>query len=270
MVEKAELAHRLCESGKFHEALQILKELERDSDNPSRTAGYLIDEATCYTHNGNSKEAQRCVDKARALVGSDPLSSAQIDYFVAISLIEGGQQKEGVQALSRIAGDASRWLGSNEGRELYERVQVERGFTLMHIPNYAEARPLLEEALSFKLQDDVKSSLHCHLGRCYHELGKYDLAKEQFTLAEMRVPEDWEDAFHYYYGYTLYRLKDFDAARREFIMSLQSGSSGPPASYKYGMLAETYWKLGEHRLARQYEDLAKKAQLSSEETGISS
>jgi hypothetical protein len=84
--------------------------------------------------------------------------------------------------------------------------------------------------------------------------------KEQFILAEkLKVPEDWEDDFSLLLRIHPISAKDFDAARREFIMILQSDSSGPPASYKYGMLAETYWKLGEHRQARQYEDLAKKS-----------
>lgn len=128
----------------------------------------------------------------------------------------------------------------------------------MNLSKPAEARPILEEALSFQLEDDVKSSVHCHLGRYHHELRMYALAKEQFVLAQrLKVPEDWEGTFHYYYGYTLYELKEFDSARREFILSLQSGSSGPPASYKYKMLAATHRKLGEYSQARRYEDMAK-------------
>jgi tetratricopeptide (TPR) repeat protein len=257
---KVELANRLRDSGKFQEALELFKELESDSkDDPGQTAGYLIDEADCYAQGGDSEEAKKCISKARMLVRTDPLGLAQIDFFEATLLIEDGQIELGLQALSFILSDNSLLLRSKEGRELYERIQIQRGFSLMHLSRCAEARPILEEASSFRLEDEdeVKSSIHCHLGRCYAELGQYAVAKEQFVLAQrLKVPEDWEDTFHYYYGYTLYELKEFDSARREFILSLQSGSSGPPASYKYNMLAATHRKLGEHRQARQYEDLA--------------
>jgi tetratricopeptide (TPR) repeat protein len=255
---KAELAHRLCDLGKFQEALQFLKELEHDSKDPSQVAGYLLDEATCLAHSGNLGEAQNCIGRARLLVSGDPVASVQIDFLEATLLIEGDQSEVALQILSLILGDKELWFHSTDGRELYEKIQVQRGFTLMHISKPAEARPILEEASSFRLEEDVKSSVHCHLGRCYHELGHHTLAREHFILAQnLKIPEDWEGTFHYYYGYTLYRLKDFDAARREFVLSLQSGSSGPPASYKYKMLAATHRKLGEFGQARQYEDLAK-------------
>jgi tetratricopeptide (TPR) repeat protein len=256
-LEKAEIARRLCDSGRFQEALQFFKELKCESEDRLQAAGYLIDEATCYAQNGESAEAKKCISEARTLVGGDLMASAQIDFFEATLVIEAGQREQGIQALSSILNGNPSWLESNEGRDLYEKIQVQRGFALMHLSKGAEARPILEEALSFQLGDDVKSSVHCHLGRCHHELGQYALAKEHFDLANnLGVPEDWDGTFHYYYGYTLYELKDFDSARREFILSLQSGSSGPPASYKYKMLAATHRQLGEYGEARRYEDLA--------------
>jgi hypothetical protein len=53
------------------------------------------------------------------------------------------------------------------------------------------------------------------------------------------VSEEWELVFHYYYGYTLYELKEYQRAKREFILCLQSGSSGPEARLRYLMLAAT-------------------------------
>jgi hypothetical protein len=40
----------------------------------------------------------------------------------------------------------------------------------MHLERNLEAKPLLEEATGFELDADVESDVHCHLGRCYHEL----------------------------------------------------------------------------------------------------
>jgi tetratricopeptide (TPR) repeat protein len=88
------------------------------------------------------------------------------------------------------------------------------------------------------------------------------LAREQFERADaLGVSEDWQPAFHYYYGYTLYELKEFQRAKREFILCLQSGSSGPEPALRYSMLAATSRKLGEYSEAGTYEERAKKLKL---------
>jgi tetratricopeptide (TPR) repeat protein len=125
-----------------------------------------------------------------------------------------------------------------------------------HLERNEEALPLLEEASSFQLEQSVQGDLHCHLGRCYHERSQYVQAKAHFERADaLGVGEDWRAAFHYYFGYTLYELKDFQRAKRQFILCLQSGDAGPPASMRYAMLAETSRKLGEHSEAL-YEEKA--------------
>ena len=149
-------------------------------------------------------------------------------------------------------------IKSSEGRDLYELVQTQRAFSLMHLESNEEARPLLEEVVAFRLDSEVRSNVYCHLGRCYHELSLYPLAKEQLERANaLGVEEDWQAVFHYYYGYTLYELKDFQGAKREFILCLQSSPSGPESSLRYAMLAATSRKLGEYAEARVYEEKAK-------------
>jgi tetratricopeptide (TPR) repeat protein len=132
----------------------------------------------------------------------------------------------------------------------------------MHLQKNLEAKPLLEEATRFDLEEEVRSEVHCHLGRCYHELALYDPAREQFERATaLGVSEEWQAVFHYYYGYTLYELKEFQRAKREFILCLQSGSSGPEAALRYSMLAATSRKLGEHSEAAAFEERAKSLKL---------
>jgi hypothetical protein len=86
----------------------------------------------------------------------------------------------------------------------------------------------------------------------------YRLAQEQFELANaLGVSEEWQPVFHYYYGYTLYELKEFQPAKREFILCLQSGPSGPEPTLRYSMLAAVSRKLGENSEARSYDETAK-------------
>ena len=257
-MDPRDTAYALCEAGKFSEALEHFKTLESKSTDRSEKAGYLADLATCYHELGNLSQAEICIAKAKELVMDDPLGSAQIDYLAAIFLIEEGKPEQGLQKLSRIVANNTEVFRSEEGRELYQRIQVERAFTLMHLSKNQEARPLLEEALSFDLEREPKSSLHCHLGRCYCELSEFSQARDQLLLAEsIGIPEDWKATFHYYFGYTLFELNDFAAANRQFIVCLQSGATGPPESLVYTMLAETSRKLGDSARAREYERRAK-------------
>jgi tetratricopeptide (TPR) repeat protein len=184
--------------------------------------------------------------------------SAETDLSRATALLEQGHREEGLQALASILVKYEDWLKTAEGRPLYEAIQVQRAFSLMHLQRNLEAKPLLEEATQFELDTKVRSDVHCHLGRCYHELALYALAREQFDRAKaLGVSEEWQAVFHYYYGYTLYELKEFQRAKREFILCLQSGPSGPEPSLRYSMLAAASRKLGEHSEAAAFEQRAK-------------
>jgi tetratricopeptide (TPR) repeat protein len=176
----------------------------------------------------------------------------------ATLLLKDNKREEGLQNLSAILVQYGDLLKCPEGRDVYEMVQIQRAFSLVHLERNEEARPLLEEALSFRVEREVESDLHCHLGRCYFELSEYDRAKTHFERADaLGVGEDWQSAFHYYFGYTLYELKDFQRAKRELILCIQSGPDGTPGSMRYALLAATSRKLGEYSEARAYDEIAK-------------
>ena len=84
------------------------------------------------------------------------------------------------------------------------------------------------------------------------------LAREQFERANaLGVSEEWQPVFHYYYGYTSFELREFQRAKREFILCLQFGSPGREPTLRYAMLAAVSRKLGEHSEAAAIERGAK-------------
>jgi tetratricopeptide (TPR) repeat protein len=250
--------HRLSEAGKFEEALQHLHAIRLEGLGHSEKISVLLDEATCYSRLNQVPRAQACIAEARCLAEGDDEASASADFVASVSLIDQGKREEAVNALSRLLSRYSTLLRKPDERELYEAVQLQLGFTLMFMARREAARPILEEAVSFKISTTEKSRVLCHLGRCYHELAMYQEAKEQFNKAqELGIPEDWESTFHYYFGYTLYELKEFQAAARELVLCLQSGVPGPPSALVYKMLAAIYRKLGDHRQARAYNKMAR-------------
>jgi hypothetical protein len=127
----------------------------------------------------------------------------------------------------------------------------------MQLERTVEARPLLEEATGFDLAPEVRSNLHCHRPLLSRNVA-VSLGKEQFEKANaLGVSEEWQPAFHYCYGYTLYGLKEFQRAKRELILCLQSDPFGPELALRSAMLAATSRKLGEPSEARAYEEKAK-------------
>jgi tetratricopeptide (TPR) repeat protein len=184
-----------------------------------------------------------------------------VDLFCATTFLEQGNREQGLHALASMLTEYREWLASAEGRDMYEFIQVQRAFSLMNLGKTLEARPLLEQAMQFELNGEVRSDVHCHLGGCYDELSLYGLAREQFERADaLGVSEEWQPAFHFSYGHTLYELKEFQRAKREFILCLQSGESvpsDPEPALRYPWLAATCRRLGEHSEARTYEERAR-------------
>jgi tetratricopeptide (TPR) repeat protein len=207
-------------------------------------------------------EADLLIAEAKQLAAVDQHASAVVELFCATTVLEQDNREQGLRALASMLSEYRDWLATPEGRPMYEFIQVQRAFSLMRLGRNLEARPLLEAAVQFDLDgeeinEEVRSDVHCHLGRCYHELSLYQLAREQFEQANaLGLSEEWKSVFHYYYGYTLYELKEYQRAKREFILCLQSGSSGPEARLRYLMLAATSRRLGEYSEARAYEERA--------------
>lgn len=252
-------ASKLSNAGKFQLAVDSFRSLASQSIDPLEKANYLIEEAECHRHLMEFDKAGQCTTEAKQLVGSDVIASLQIRYFDATLLISQGRRDEALAELSKILKDHSQDLQQGEGRELHEQIQIERGFTLMHLERYADARLALEEVATFVLSADRRSDVQCHLGRCYFELGLYAEARLQFQQAEIiGISDEWSLPFHYYWGYTLYKEKEFAAARRQFLLCLQTGDSGPPASYVYKILAAVCSKEGDHKQARVYRKSAEK------------
>lgn len=253
-------ALQLARTGKLREAIRHFKELASQSPDLHEKATFLIEEANCHRQLQQFEEANACVNEAKKFTGRDALAAAQVDYFEATLLIAEGKSEEGLRALSIIVEKYPNELADQEGRALHEQIEMQRAFALIQLDRNEDARVILEEVIQLPLSDEYRRDVHCHLARCYFELGHYGLAREQSELVEKLGPsDDWATTFHYYFGYTLYELKEFALAKRQLLLCLQSGPNGPPQSYVYKLLAAIHRKLGESDKARQYMSAAKRS-----------
>ena len=229
-----------------------------DGYEPVKRAASLFEAAERCQEQGRFEDAEKLVAEARNLVEGNRQACAEIDLFRAMSLLKANKCEEGVRSLTTILAEYADWFRDPDSRDVYEMVQLQRAFSLVDLERSEEALPLLQEASSFRLERDVQSDLHCHLAKCYLKRSQYSVAKEHFERADaLGVRDKWRSSFHYHFGYTLYELKDFQQAKRQFMICLQSGDGGPPESARYRMLAATCRKLGEHSEGRHYDEKAK-------------
>jgi hypothetical protein len=129
------------------------------NDLPQRI-GDLLEKASRFNSEGRSADATVLINEARRLGTDNVHASAEIDLFCAITLLEQAKREEGLQALAAILLIYADWLKTTDGRSVYEAVQLERAFSLMHLQKNLEARPLLEEAITNSLSTrSQKSSL---------------------------------------------------------------------------------------------------------------
>jgi tetratricopeptide (TPR) repeat protein len=248
-------ASKLLTDEKMRAAAENFEQLASHSTAPLEKANFLIEAAECYRQIGEFVKSHERATEAKEHTVADVIALIQIDYFLAVLLITQGKREEGLSTLSSIVKEKAGILANDEeGQKLYQDVQMQRGFTLMHLGLYEDARRLLEECSSFALPNNEKSDVHCHLGHCYFELGLYPLAQVQFQeAASLGISEEWSPTFHFYYAYDLYELREFFAAKREAFLCNQSGTHGPTRSDVYKLLAAIHRKLGEHAQARVYE-----------------
>lgn len=155
-----------------------------DLDEPLERAASLLEDAERRGEQGRFEDAERLAIEAKNLVEGNWQACAEIDLFRARTLLQAQRLEEGVRNLTAILTEYADLFKNPNSREVYEMVQLQRAFSLVHLEKSDEALPLLEEALSFQLEKDVQSDLHCHLGRCYHERSRYPLAKEHFERAD--------------------------------------------------------------------------------------
>jgi hypothetical protein len=145
------------------------------------------------------EDANGFVAAARQLTVGNQYASAVVDLFCASSLLEQRNLEQGLHSLGSMLTQYGDWLRTAQGRAMYDFIQVQWAFSLVHLGKNIEARrSILEQVAQFELDAKVRSDVHCHLGRCYHELSLYGLVREQFEQANaLGINEEWRPAFHY-------------------------------------------------------------------------
>ncbi len=251
----------LRNSGKVEEALSELQGLLESTYVPREKAALMLNQVVCYEMLGRIEQARQRLREA-VQVTSEPVElRLRFDFHDALLCVYERRHKEALGKFDRLLAEYGRLPNHADHRELYEDIQIRRGNTLAQLGHYEEARPVLEEALSFQLVEGERGEICYNLGACYYELGDMVRAKESFLAAlENHARGYCLVRSRTYLGAIYFGEKAYSKALEEFQWCEPRIEEGIlRRDYVYGWLAKTCRALGRDSEAKQYADLAASA-----------
>lgn len=256
-LERFQRAIELRDSGKVEEALRELTAVVESTPDPGERASVLLNVSGCHQLLGDLEKARQSWREARDIQPRDQWA-AYVDVQEADILISEGNHEAALGKLNKIWVVHGELLRRTEHVDLYKRVQVERGILEAQLGHLDEAEPILDEVVSFELDDAVKGDVAYSLGLCRFAAGALDDARKQFlTAIEKRAQEVYLVRAHYYLGIVYCRqgahawgLRELERAEVE----ADKGGLSKDKLYKWLSIACRF--LGQGSRADRYEELA--------------
>lgn len=259
--ELLEKGQKLIDAGRIDEAARHFHAMAEEGNDPDLKAAALINEHKCYCQLGELHKATDIMREIRSLPVQDKYVGMVIDFGDACMATEMGRLEEGALKFGRILNENEEQFKISENRYLYEDIQERRAFALMGIDRYAEALPILKEAVSFTTDDDTDVPLvHFYLAVCYSSISEFALAKEEFLRAIALGLTKFEAAAHY--RLAMLYLKDRAFAQAKFHLESalalpEEVNDVPLRRYIYEGLSRSCHYLREFEEERKYKALAK-------------
>jgi tetratricopeptide (TPR) repeat protein len=256
--ERFSKAMALRDSGNVEGALRQIRALAREAVDPDEKAVHSLAEAVCLERLGRYEEARECNRQAVSISPRDEVRS-RADFGEAVLCWEEKRFEESLRILNSILSQYSRLLGTPDFRDLYEQVQFRRGVLLTEFSRPAEARPVLEEAVSFDPGlVDMRRAVY-YLGVALFNLGEKEAAKGRFLELSGASDDDYcSISARYYLGIIYAEGGAYAKALLEFERVEPYASLAHISKDKiYGWLARTYRLLGNSGQAQRYEKLAR-------------
>jgi tetratricopeptide (TPR) repeat protein len=254
-----ERAVTLRDNGRIDEAVAELEGLISETLDAEDKASLILNKVTCFLLVKQFTQARRELEECRKyLEGESPLLP-RWEFLDASVSVDEGRPMEAVQKLEQILSCHARLLGRPDMRDLYENVQITRAMLLVDIKRSVEARPVLEEALSYHIAATRRAKLSYYLGLCYFDLDMYDAAKERLQEAlDLGIDEGFQPHTHFYLGLIFERQSAKAWAIQHFeACQAKLGKSDIPPRRVYEHLCALYRAVGNRKDAEHYEILSR-------------
>ena len=254
----------LRDSGRVEEALEESRTILPLLVNADERAGMLANMLTCCLLLGRIDEARDMLNQLHQLKISDLETRLNAEFCEAWFLVEEGKLEEGLREFVAILERHGTVLHNKRFCYIYEDVQYRRALALVGLREFAEAIPILEEAILFPSLRRAADAQQAHfaLGICYEETKAADLAKREFLcVINLDLKNDLEERARYRVAILYFKSHGFAQARQQLEMILSNYANGGvvPRKYVYEQLSYVCRHLGDNENAKRYDDLANRA-----------
>jgi tetratricopeptide (TPR) repeat protein len=255
---------QLEDSGRFEEAILESERLLEQAVDDDQRASLLKGQLTCYLRLGRSADARGVLGQMKQLHPSEMEIRLNAEFCEPCLLLQEGKFEEGISALAAMLQRYGGALKEERFRYLYEDIQCRRAFALVGISRFADALPILKEAVSFSFnQATDEQQTHFNLGICCEETKDLDAAKREYLIAVgFNIKNDIEEQARWRLALLFYTDGALAQARKQLEVILQEvpdQNAVIPRKWVYQQLSMVSRYLGDKANAKIYMDLAKAA-----------
>jgi len=218
----------------------------------------LFSKASCYGILGQFAEAREQLSLALR-EKNDSSSGVTYDFIEGMISQQEGNYDEALQRFTATLSAHAKELKQPEFSFIYKDIQQRRGFLLVAVSRFQDAIPVLQEALSFDVDEQTRSDAMASLGLCYLELHENKLAKDHFLQARaIGLTRQWEGKLNFYLGMAYFYEDMFREAKQEFQKCEELAALHQlPITDIYAWLSSISKRLGERSESERYARLAR-------------
>jgi tetratricopeptide (TPR) repeat protein len=252
--EKYQETVLLEEAGKYAEAISQLQKLIDTSPDPVDNYLVFIGIANCLRQMGQPEEAREFVRKSYDVLGEKNHYYPSVMFIDACIDQEVGNWQGALAKLDSILERFPSVLQDAEYEDLKMKVLGNRGFALVELKRYGEARPLLEFALG---KNYYTHRVLLNLGACCYHLGDLESANRYLTKAlQFNLNPGYALLAHYYLAVTLLWQGQHARAKQEFEWCFEhNDGTGVRKDYVLTGLVNTSKALGLKEDADRYSEM---------------
>jgi tetratricopeptide (TPR) repeat protein len=256
--ERFRHAISLRDSGQVDASLRELETLGDLTADSTEKAAVVLNQGNCLAILGRSREARNRLAEAMQ-ISSVVEVRARADFIEATLSAQEGMREEALKKMDRVLGEHGPLLATPDHRDLYQEIQVKRGFLMVELSCFSDGATVLQECLSFDLSDKDKGDVLYNLGRCYFEVGDTKRAEDKLLdTLKTGAQAGYVFSAHSMLGMIYHQEGAYAKALREFEWCLpHAREAGVPIEGVYAWLATIAGSLGLKDDAKRYAKLTK-------------
>jgi len=252
-------ANELEDAGRLEEAVEQYRILAATLEEVEDKVTVILAQIGCLNILGRTKEARSLLPLAAQLLPAESENHPHLEFAKAGVLAAEGKRKHALKILDRLVSDKEGLLKATNGLDLYQHIQMRRVFLLIELRRDKDARPILEEVLTFRAEN---VSVHFYAGLCYFGLRDSGLAKKHYEEALSKgLPPLWEWQARVHLGPIYYADEALAKAKLEYeraeALGAEIGASAKDQRNVYLWLAKICRELGQEKEAAKYEVLSR-------------